>query len=90
MVELATLFNQLNEQVIVQEAQTVQVEEQTVQVAEDTKHANTQLDQGIKAARRARKLKWYTLLVFVIIIAIIALALGIYFGVVKKNQNNGK
>jgi syntaxin 1B/2/3 len=87
MVELATLFNQLNEQVIVQEAQTVQVEEQTVQVNEDAKHANTQLDQGIKSARRARKLKWWSLLVFIIIIAIIALALGIYFGVVVKNRN---
>ena len=91
MVELSKLFLELNERVVEQEAQTVQVEEQTVQVAEDTKHANTQLDQGIKSARRARKLKWYTLLVFVIIIAIIALALGIYFGVVRprQNKNNG-
>lgn len=86
MVELATLFQQLNEQVVYQEAQTVQVEAQTTQVNEDAKHANNQLDQGIKSARRARKLKWWTLFVVVLILAIIALVLGIYFGVVKKNN----
>ncbi|KAH6625133.1 t-SNARE [Boeremia exigua] len=84
MVELATLFTQLNEQVVFQEEQTVQVEAQTVQVNEDAKHANTQLDQGIKSARRARKLKWWTLFVVVLILAIIALALGLYFGLKKK------
>lgn len=91
MVELSKLFLELNERVVEQEAQTVQVEEQTVQVNEDAKHANTQLDQGIKSARRARKLKWWSLLVFIIIIAIIALVLGIYFGVVvpNRNKNNG-
>ncbi|KAJ4312847.1 hypothetical protein N0V94_007228 [Neodidymelliopsis sp. IMI 364377] len=86
MVELATLFQQLNEQVVYQEEQTVQVENQTIQVNEDAKHANTQLDQGIKSARRARKLKWWTLFVVVLIIAIIALALGLYFGLRKNNQ----
>ncbi|KAF9692806.1 hypothetical protein EKO04_008978 [Ascochyta lentis] len=89
MVELATLFQQLNEQVVYQEEQTVQVENQTIQVNEDAKHANTQLDQGIKSARRARKLKWWTLFVVVLIIAIIALALGLYFGLRKDNNNNG-
>ncbi|KAF3010005.1 hypothetical protein E8E13_011399 [Curvularia kusanoi] len=87
MVELATLFQQLNEQVVYQEAQTVQVENQTTQVNEDAKHANTQLDQGIKSARRARKLKWWTLFVVVLIIAIIALAVGLYFGVGPGKKN---
>lgn len=84
MSELALLFQQLNEQVVYQEAQVEQVEQQTVQVNEDAKHANTQLDSGIKSARNARKLKWYTLLVVVLIIAILALVLGLYFGL-KKN-----
>lgn len=88
MVELSKLFLELNERVVEQEAQTVQVEEQTVQVNEDAKHANTQLDQGIKSARRARKLKWWTLFVVVLIIAIIALALGLYFGLRPKNNGN--
>jgi syntaxin 1B/2/3 len=35
MVELSELFNQLNEQVVFQEAQVVQAEEQTTQVNKD-------------------------------------------------------
>ncbi|KAF2822125.1 t-SNARE [Ophiobolus disseminans] len=84
MSELALLFQQLNEQVVYQEAQVQQAEVQTAQVTTDAEAANKQLTSGIDSARRARKLKWWTLLVVVLIIAIIALALGIYFGVVKK------
>jgi syntaxin 1B/2/3 len=88
MSELALLFQQLNEQVVYQEAQVAQVEEQTVQVNEDAKHANIQLDSGIKSARNARKLKWWLLLVVLLIIVILGLALGLYFGLnADKNKN---
>lgn len=83
MAELALLFNQLNEQVVYQEEQVVQTEAQTVQVNEDSKQANTALDKGIDSARRARKLKWWTLFVVVLILAIVGLALGIFFGTRK-------
>jgi syntaxin 1B/2/3 len=56
-------------------------------VHKDAEQANVHLDKGISSARRARKLKWYTLLVVFIIIAILALALGIYFGAVRPKQN---
>lgn len=84
--ELAQLFNELNEVVVQQEVPVAAIENQTVQVKDDTEGANRKLDQGIKSARRARKLKWWTLGVFVLIICIIALALGLYFGL--KNTNN--
>ncbi|KAL6711386.1 hypothetical protein ACN47E_004320 [Coniothyrium glycines] len=84
MSELATLFQQLNEQVVYQEAQVQRAEEQTTAVHTDAEQANKQLDQGIKSARRARKLKWWTLLVVVLILVIIGLALGIYFGTRNK------
>lgn len=87
MSELALLFQQLNEQVVYQEAQVIQAEEQTTQVHGDTEKANEQLTSGIKSARRARKLKWWCLFVIVLILAIIALVLGIYFGVVKRRNN---
>jgi syntaxin 1B/2/3 len=90
MGELAMLFTQLNEQVVYQEQQTVDIENQTVQVNEDAKHANQALDKGIASARRARKLKWYTLLVFVLILCIIGLALGIYFGVTVRDREKAK
>jgi syntaxin 1B/2/3 len=90
MGELAMLFTQLNEQVVYQEQQTVDIENQTVQVNEDAKHANQALDKGIASARRARKLKWYTLLVFILIICILAVALGVYFGVTQKDKDKAK
>jgi syntaxin 1B/2/3 len=79
------LFQQLNEQVVYQERQVEQVENQTVQVIDDSTQANKQLDSGIASARRARKLKWWTLAVVVLIVLILALVLGIYFG-----TQNGK
>jgi syntaxin 1B/2/3 len=88
MGELAVLFTQLNEQVVYQEPLVARIEDGTVQVHEDTKQANTQLDKGIKSARNARKLKWWTLGIVLLIIAILALVLGIYFGVVRKDNNN--
>jgi syntaxin 1B/2/3 len=84
--ELALLFQQLNEQVVFQEPQVEQAEQETEQVIVDTENANKQLDKGVKSARRARKLKWYTLLVVVLIIAIIALALGLYFGLRNRDS----
>jgi syntaxin 1B/2/3 len=88
--ELALLFTQLNEVVTYQETAVQQIEQQTEHVKQDTEAANVQLDAGIKSARRARKLKWWSLGVFILILAIIGLALGIYFGVVVPNRNKDK
>jgi syntaxin 1B/2/3 len=87
MQELSDLFVALNEQVVYQEPMVAQIEIGTTQVHKDAEQANVQLDKGIDSARRARKLKWYTLLVVFIIIAILALVLGIYFGAVKPKQD---
>lgn len=87
-MELATLFQQLDEQVTYQEPMVQRIEQQTEQVKGDTEQANVHLDKGIKSALRARKLKWWCLGIVVLILAIIALVLGIYFGVVQKNNNN--
>ena len=86
MVELSQLFQQLDEQVVFQEAQVQRAEDQTVQVVDDHKHVNQELDRGIVSARRARKLKWWTLIVVIAIICILALILGLWFGVGNKNQ----
>jgi syntaxin 1B/2/3 len=85
--ELSLLFTQLNEVVIYQEAPVQQIEQQTEHVKTDTEAANNQLTAGIKSARNARKLKWWTLGVFLLIIAIIALACGIYFGAGPGKKN---
>jgi syntaxin 1B/2/3 len=81
MGELALLFQQLDEQVVYQDPMVQQIEQQTEQVKGDTEQVNVQLDKGIDHARRARKLKWWCFFIVVIIICIVALILGLYFGV---------
>ena len=84
MNELATLFIQLDETVQAQEPIVEQVENQTHEVNDNTTKAIGELDQGIVSARRRNRLKWWTLLVVVLIIAVLALVLGLYFGL-KNN-----
>ena len=84
LIELAQLFQDLATEVEAQEYKTVQVEEQTANVKTDTEHANVHLSKGIESAKRRRKLQWWTLLVVVLIILVLALVLGLYFGLHNK------
>lgn len=90
MNDLSDLFRQLDEQVVLQEAPVQQIEAGTTQALEDNKNANEQLTKGVASARRARRLKWWLLLTVVAIICILALVLGLYFGLrARDNNNNG-
>jgi syntaxin 1B/2/3 len=85
LLELNSLFEQLAEQVIIQDPAVKTTEEGTANVLQDTERAGKQLDEANKSARRRRRLKWYTLLVVVLIIVVLALVLGLYFGLHKNN-----
>ncbi|EOD49691.1 putative snare domain-containing protein [Neofusicoccum parvum UCRNP2] len=88
MSELALLFTQLNEQVVLQEDQVVKGEQQTEGVYQQAQAANTELDKGIEHIKRRNRLRRWTLFVFILIICIIALVLGLYFGLRKNNNGN--
>ncbi|KAF9630450.1 hypothetical protein BFW01_g1012 [Lasiodiplodia theobromae] len=88
MSELAELFIQLNEQVVLQEPQVEQTEQRTEEVLKDGQAAHVELDKGIEHIKRRNRLRRWTLFVFIIIICIIALVLGLYFGLGKKDNNN--
>lgn len=62
-----------------------QAEAQAETVKGDTEAANVQLTKGIKSAMNARKAKWWCLGICLLIVVILALVLGIYFGVTNKN-----
>ena len=79
-MELNQLFQDLAEAVVIQEPMVQAAEEQTSNVVKDTEQANVHLGKGVDSARRARKLKWICLAIVVLIIAALALGLGIYFG----------
>lgn len=84
LLELQEIMSDLANTVELQDASVVQAEEQTHQVKQDTEAGNVQLDKGIEHARRARKLKWWCLGITVLVILILALVLGLFFGL-KKN-----
>jgi syntaxin 1B/2/3 len=90
LMELNQLFQDLAEQVVIQETAVQSAEQQTEHVVKDTENANVQLGKGVKSARRARKLKWICLCITLLIIIIIAVVLGVYFGIIQKNNNNNK
>ncbi|KAK8188768.1 t-SNARE [Phyllosticta capitalensis] len=89
MVELADLFNQLNQAVVEQDQQITQTEQKTETVLEEGKQANVQLDKGIDHIRRRNRLRRWTLFIFILIICIIALVVGLYFGLNKNNGGGG-
>lgn len=88
MVQLAQLFNQLNEAVVLQNPQVEQAEQKTEAVLEEGKQANVQLDKGIDNIRRRNRLRRWTLFIFILIVCIIALILGLYFGLNNKKTNS--
>jgi syntaxin 1B/2/3 len=84
LIELNQLFQDLAETVIIQESAVQATEEQTDNVVKDTENANVQLGKGVESARRARKLKWWCLGIIVLIIIILAVVLGIFYGIQEK------
>ncbi|KAL6235105.1 hypothetical protein BDW75DRAFT_210577 [Aspergillus navahoensis] len=55
-----------------------QIDQGAENVARDLGNANTQLGQAVESARKARRWKWYALIIVIIIIAIIvAVAVGV-------------
>ncbi|KAK8214721.1 hypothetical protein M8818_002301 [Zalaria obscura] len=86
LLQLNQLFEDLASAVIIQEPMIAQAEQHTEQVKTDTEAGNVQLDKGITHARRARKMKWWCFFICLAIIAILALVLGLYFGLNSKNK----
>jgi syntaxin 1B/2/3 len=91
LFELNQLFQDLAEQVEIQDTLVHQTEQQTENVKTDTEAANVQLTKGIASARRARKLKWCLFITILLILLVVGLAVGLYFGVGPgKSSNNNK
>ena len=78
MVELAEVFQDLDNLVKRQEMQVEQVEENGIDMQENIANANEELDTGIKSARAARKKKWICLGIAILLVTAIAVAIAVY------------
>lgn len=85
LIELNQLMEDLATAVVLQETAIQQTEHHTENVKNDTEAGNVQLDKGIEHAKRARKLKWWCFFIVLAIIIILALVLGLYFGLRNNN-----
>lgn len=84
LIELAQLFEDLAAAVEVQEVSVTRIERDAEVTVGNVDQGNKQLNGAIDHVRRANKLKRWLLFVIILIICILALILGLYFGVKKK------
>lgn len=63
MIELGRLYQEIAELVHMQEPQVEQIHHGAEDVVGNVQNANTQIDSAISSARKARKWKWYALLI---------------------------
>jgi syntaxin 1B/2/3 len=83
IIELAQLFQDLDVIVMEQEPLVQNIEAKGEEVQENMVKANEHLDLGVKSARGARKKKWICLGIVVLVVIVIAIAVGAYIAVNK-------
>ncbi|KAL4892865.1 t-SNARE [Aspergillus ambiguus] len=84
MMELGRLYQEVAELVHQQEPQIEQINEDAQNVSQNIAQGNAQITDAIASARRARKWKWYALIIIILIIAIIV---GVVVGVKVGGSN---
>lgn len=87
LIELLALFEQMAEQVVLDEAKFQQVEDNAVKVETDLHQANTHLEIGVKSAQGARRKKWMCLGLGVGIVVVIVIIVVVV--VVVRNGTGG-
>ncbi|KAK4241007.1 t-SNARE [Achaetomium macrosporum] len=87
ILELLDLLDILNQQIVQQGAVVEQIADQAEKTTGHLNKANEEIEQGVRSARRARKLKWWCLGVVVLICIVIALGVGL--GVALTNRGGG-
>ena len=79
LVEIANLFQDMAQLVEVQEPLAAEIDDNAQKTAQDVEKAVTEIKKAGDHARRIRKLKWWTLGIFLTIVILLAIALGVYF-----------
>lgn len=88
LAELASLFADVATLVEQQEAAVEDVEQNAGKTVEYLDRGIEQVGQATESAKRAKRLKWWCLFVSLLIVAVVALVLGIGFGVLKWGSGN--
>lgn len=84
MIELASLFEDMNNLVVQQEEAIVNVEMKGEEVVENVDMGTEELGVAIQSAKNARKWKWYCLGISILIIIVIGIIIAIYKFVIQS------
>ncbi|KAK7519516.1 t-SNARE [Phyllosticta citriasiana] len=77
MIELAQLFQDLEQIVVQQEPLIENIEQKGEEVRENVEKANDEIGQAITSARSRNRKKWYCLGICILLIIIIAIIIGV-------------
>ncbi|CUS13381.1 unnamed protein product [Tuber aestivum] len=88
LIELLGLFEQMAEQVVLDEPKIMHIEENSTKVERDMEHATVHIGKAVVSARGARKKKWICLGIGVGIVVVIAIIITVV--VVIRNSGNNK
>ncbi|KAI9052041.1 hypothetical protein LZ554_004295 [Drepanopeziza brunnea f. sp. 'monogermtubi'] len=88
MIELAEMFQDMDNLVVQQEAAVVNIEMKGEEVVENLDKGNEQIGTAIQSARNTRKWKWWCLGICVLIVIIIVVIVLIYKFVIQNNGTN--
>ncbi|KAI9446397.1 t-SNARE [Lactarius indigo] len=80
LAELAQMFNDMDALVAQQEDIVNAIETSAAQVAGDTEAGLAQTEKAVKHARAARRKRWICFFIFLIILAIVGVAVGVTVG----------
>ncbi|KAH6720717.1 t-SNARE [Leptodontidium sp. MPI-SDFR-AT-0119] len=89
MIELAEMFQDMDNLVVQQEAAVVNIEMKGEEVVDNMDKGNEQIGTAIQSARNTRKWKWWCLGICVLIIIIIVVVILIYKFVIQNNNGGG-
>jgi syntaxin 1B/2/3 len=87
MVELAQLFQDLDQIVMQQEPLVTNIEQKGEEIHDNVVQANTEIGGAIEKARSRNRKKWWCLLICIIILIIVAIVVAV---VVTNNLKNNK
>ncbi|KAI0748257.1 t-SNARE [Daedaleopsis nitida] len=86
--ELAQLFSDMSVLVAQQDEAIDQIQVTAGKVEDDTRKGTKETEIAVDHARRARRMRKICFGIFVFVIAVLALVLGLYFGLRAKSNNN--
>jgi len=79
LTELMQLFNDMATLVVEQEETIAAIDNQAIQVEKDTSEGHRNLVQAVVHAANARRARWICFCIFFVIIAALAIGLGVHF-----------